>query len=717
MQRYVRRAFWICILGGVVCLSSRLVWLSSDTETGLQTLRTQWWDATLGLPLGSDQPIASREPVVQAEFWLGETDRVLKLNSDDAQVAMGAALVLDGPGTDFMGRYLRNIDRFGGIGFPEIDREGIKQAEDAFEVRCKDRCLQLAAKATQLDGDHVEWWRLRALLLFHESMYTHGESPRDADWLKILDECARHDPENALYDYLVANHFWDNSADVEFSGEDDRLIVKDVERFEQAISRFERGQAKPVFAVGDAGFTATATFLDHSRLPLTSHISIINSRTVHYQRQLLLRDLWRWQDYRAQEAADTGNIPDAVNLHRQNLDLIAQYTNTGPTQAYDNVPIYCKVATTTSMRKLSDSHPGEVSSGHSEDIIALQKEAMLRQKVVERAGRALAKGKPQRRSGLTISNDLASVLAAVFVGIAPTLVILLLAFGIAATVALRWLAGDNAPVVGLAGHLLATASAFVATVVLFGLAPAQIISGDVQAWSLSILLVVTPFALACWIGWSWLRRRDFKFSLRAMLIAVFVACLLFGLISIARPDKDAFSDFPFALTIPARGLEGLGVDTASLGREFDAINGQWFWALCQWTAYFGHYLFLVLWVGLVATICGRKIRKQRSEDSTVAMGHLMTGILRSFGQPALAFSVVLLLVYLIVTPQVVLTIEKAFQENIAFARRPASHWEKVENAVRAVVADEQQMKNDLQNVEAEVQETATQDFDPDHELR
>lgn len=674
-------------------------------------MRIQWWDATLGLLLGSDQRIASREPVDQAEFWLGETDRVLKDNPNDEQVAMGAALVLDGPGTDFMGRYLRSIDRFGGISFPEVDRAGIKRAEDAFEDHCKDRCLQLAVKATQLDGNNVEWWRLRALLLFHES------TPRSADWPEILDECARHDPENALYDNLVANHLWDNSADVDFSGEDDRLIVEDVERFDQGISLFERGQTKPVFAVGDAGFTATAVFLDNSRLPLTSHISIINSRTSHLQRQILLRGLWRWQDYRAKEAADTGNIRDALYLHRQNLNLIAQYTDTGPTTTYDIVPIVSKVATATSMRELSDSHPGEASAGDSKDIIALQKEAMLRQKVVERAGQALAKVKPQRRSGLTISNDPASVVAAVFVGIAPTLVILLLALGLAAMVALRWSAGDNALVVGPAGHLLAMTSAFVATVVLFELAPAQIISGDVQAWSLSILLVVTPVALACWIGWSWLRRRDFKFSLRAMLIAVFVLCLLFGLISITRPDEDAFSDFPFALAIPARGLEGLGVDTASLDREFDANNGRWFWALCQWTAYFGHYLSLVLWVGLVATICGRKIRKQRSEDSKVSLGHRMTRILRSLGQPALAFSAVLLLVYLIVTPQVVLTIEKAFQENIAFARRSASHWENVENAVRAVKADEQQMKTVLENVEAEVSATAAQDFEPDDELR
>ena len=559
MQRHVRRAFWICILGGVVCLSTRLMWLSSNTETGLPTLQSQWWDATLGLILGSDERIASCEPVAQAEFWLGETHRVLKDNPNDAQVAMGAALVLDGPGTDFMGRYLQSIDKFGGISFPEIDREGIKQAEDAFEYRCKDRCLQLATTATQLDGDNVEWWRLRALLLFHESMNGHGESPRDADWLEIIDECARHDPENALYDYLVANHFWDKSADVDFSGEGERLIVEDVERFEEGISRFERGRAKPVFAVGDAGFTATAIFLDHSRLPPTSHISIINSRTIHYQRQSLLRSLCRWQDYRAKEAADIGNIRDALDLHRQNLNLIAQYTDTGPTQAYDIVPIVSKVATANSMRELSDAHPREFSAGHSEDIIALQNEAMLRQKVVERAAQALAKGKPQRRGGLTISMDLASVVAAVFVGIAPTLVILLLALGLAATVALRWSVGDNSPGVGPAGHLLAMTSAFVTTVVLLGLAPAKIINGDVQAWSLSILLIVTP--------------------------------------------------------------------------------------------------------------------------------------------------------------QVVLTIETAFQEDIAFARRPASHWENVENAVSAVVADEQQMKSVRQNIEAEVSGTATQDVEPDDELR
>ncbi len=60
MQRYIRRAFWICLLGGVVCLSSRLMWISSNTETGLHTLRSQWWDATLGLLLGSEIPPLSK---------------------------------------------------------------------------------------------------------------------------------------------------------------------------------------------------------------------------------------------------------------------------------------------------------------------------------------------------------------------------------------------------------------------------------------------------------------------------------------------------------------------------------------------------------------------------------------------------------------------------------------------------------------------------------
>ena len=203
----------------------------------------------------------------------------------------------------------------------------------------------------------------------------------------LSDECARHDPENALYDYLAANHFWDNSADVGFSGNDDHMIVKDVKHFEEGISRFERGQTKPVFAVGDAGFTATAAFLDHSHLLLTSHISIINSRTIHLHRQSLLRGVWRWQDYRAKAAADTGNIGGALYLHRQNLHLIAQYVDVGPTTAYDIVPIGSKVATTISMRNLSDSHSGEVSASVLGEIVALQKEAVLRLKVVAPADR------------------------------------------------------------------------------------------------------------------------------------------------------------------------------------------------------------------------------------------------------------------------------------------------------------------------------------------
>jgi len=727
VHRNVRRAYWICLLGAAIVLGVRLVKLACDTETGLESLRLQWRDAVLG-PLSRDrQLITAREPADQAEFWLAETQRVLEANPNDAQVAMGAAMVLDSPGIDFQSKYLRAFELVPGVNIPRIDREGIKRAEDAFEVRCQARCLQLAARATELDRGNLAWWRLRALLLFRSTVGSHeghardadslagqfvpvgglGRHPRDADWLALLDECARHDPENSLYDYLAANRHWDDSAGVDFSGPVNRLIVKDAALFEQGISRFERGQAKPFCAVGDAGFTATAEFLHRSRLPLTSHLKVITSRTIALRRTSLLRGLWHWQQCRANEIVQSGDVRAALHLLRQNLNLFAQSTRSGPEMAFDAVPVVGEVCTATAMRELADSHPGVVSADELQDMLAVQEAALVRKAVVMRCGEVLAKEKPPPRQGLNLQGNVATVIAGVFVGLAPRFVILLLTLGLVATVAVRWSATHDVFAVGPVGQLAAVALALVATVVVLGLAPAQIISHEIQAWGLSVLALMTPVAMACWFGWGWFRRRRFQFSLRAMLTAVFVLCLLFGVISIAHTREGAFSEFPFDLAIPARELAGIGVDAAGLGRVFDAANGRWLFALVQWFAYFGPYVSLVLWVAIVAAICGRKVTRNRSHGGDRSPRHHVAALLRSLGRPSLAFSATLFLAYLLVMPHIVLLIERTFQDGIAFPRRPASHWDKVELCCREIEADEQQMKAIREGVEAEMSSKPT----------
>lgn len=163
--------------------------------------------------------------------------------------------MLDSPSQEYVSKYLKRIETIPGFGaFPELDEEGLKAAEDAFEAQCKERCLELAAQATEADPTNVDWWRLRALLIWRYSMYSYDDSPRVDNWLEILQDASQHDPENALYDYLAAHFYWESSAEVDFQGETEQLAVKDAERFDRGVHHFEQGQKRTFFVVGDAGF-------------------------------------------------------------------------------------------------------------------------------------------------------------------------------------------------------------------------------------------------------------------------------------------------------------------------------------------------------------------------------------------------------------------------------------------------------------------------------
>ena len=499
--------FWTCTLLLAAGLGCRLLWVAWQTETGLQTLKWQWRDATLGLLVGSRTSIHEREPIDQAEYWLLETGRVLREHPDDARLAIGAALVLDSPSMGYIRNYVEKIETFPGFGtFPEIDREGIVRAEDAFESRCRERCLEYAAAATDIDPSEKEWWRLRAMLLWRESMHSLDSGPRTANWQEVIEECARHDPENALYDYLAAEFEWESSATKEMSIPNgvmrEWLDVTDPAGFERGIAHFERGQRKPYLAVGDAGFTAVAEFLGSAQIPIFDHVQVVESRQIHMRRILLLRGIWRWQQYRAVEKASAGDVSSALELYRQNLHLIDQYTGAMASTAYDNVAMASRVGTTSTMNLLAEEHRNSLPSAEIEEIIALEETARLKRKVVEKAAQELATSDPQWRTGAAFQGLSISIIFLHLVWVAPSSAFFLFLIGLTAIACSRFIAGGDYPIVGWVWQTIAMVSSGVVTFVVFGLAPANIISHHVQAWVLTVLIVLGPFAFVSWLAWK-----------------------------------------------------------------------------------------------------------------------------------------------------------------------------------------------------------------------
>lgn len=113
----------VVLLFAALGLAAWAVWVASDLETGWTSLGLQWRDATVGWLVGKYQPVSEREPADQADFWLRETDRIVAAHPQNAEIAMGAALVLDTPGVDFTSRYMKIVRSGPGMTYPEFDRK------------------------------------------------------------------------------------------------------------------------------------------------------------------------------------------------------------------------------------------------------------------------------------------------------------------------------------------------------------------------------------------------------------------------------------------------------------------------------------------------------------------------------------------------------------------------------------------------------------------
>jgi hypothetical protein len=261
----------------LVCLILliRFIYVAARTETGWESISQQWRDATLGVFVGEYMPLTSREPVDQAVYWLRETDRIVEGAPNNAEVAMAVALLLDGPGDQFIFRHM-TVSSWGGQVIPDHDHAAVQRARDEFEKRCRGKCLRMAAKATELQPKDVRWWRLRASIASGDpALENPGETHRAQDWLALLQECRKHDPDNALYDYLAASYYWGKGAD------DSKLDTPIVDQasFDEGMKWFLRGQQKPVCAAGEGEAELVFKVLQRTNLWRAEYESLCSNRS------------------------------------------------------------------------------------------------------------------------------------------------------------------------------------------------------------------------------------------------------------------------------------------------------------------------------------------------------------------------------------------------------------------------------------------------------
>jgi len=683
-------------------LGLRAAWVASHLETGWSTLAIHWRDATLGWFVGKYQPVSQREPTDQADFWLRETERIVAANPQSAEIAMGAALLLDTPGTGFVSRY-RKIVRFApGIEFPELDYEAIDRALDEFHAKNDPQCLALASRATELEPEDERWWRLRALLQFRNDVFGSDEGPRSPAWLDVLSQCAAHDTENALYDYLAARQFWEDSAEIDWECRPERLDVEDSRQFSQGVECFQRGSKKRRFVVGqDMEVPIVLNVLARSRVPCTDRDEVVYSRGIGLRTSMLARALVHWQRARAQAQVKRGDPEGAMVLLRDAVHSSEQYADSNEFAGLDLAARVIRSVAWGAIRKLADEHAGLVSDRERDKIEVRHVTSCVENRVLSSAYRALnaKQGRPPAPLAVTLS-CFAWGLAL------PTAVLLALiaAFGWLAAWCLGRKDIEQRRALGLCRHSIAWMLGCGLSFVVLGLVPAGVISTKAQAWIATGLAALAMIGFLLWVFWVF-RRRRFQYSLREFFMVTLAVALLFALVSSLRIDLwRVIDNVDSGLPIPARGWEGLDAET--LEGPVTSQLGLWGWVVVQWSAYAGMYVGLAAslllvaawqWARLGRAACGEE-RSGRRSAWKARWGATVRSVARSAATVAACF----LFVYLALTPTVLESVDADHQQKMAYARDPGAYWANLRQEVDQLKPDPDSMQELRRQVEADL---------------
>ena len=721
MKRKAKCVFYVGTVVVLVCLSVRVLWHASNTETGATTLRVTWTDATLGWLFGTHVPVHFRDPIHQAQFWLDEVDRIQVSSANSAELAIGAAIVLDRPSPGYRYRYLRFVST-PSTSYQTMDYEPIYAADDSFEVACRAKCVALATRATELEPDNVEWWRLRAMLLWRDKTYTKDAAPRIDDWLDVLETAAEHDRENALYDYLAACFLWQSSSEIETDSDfNERLVVHDEMQFSRGLRHFVSAQSKPYCAVGAVGSRAMLRFLSDTTTPMTCHAAIMEHDPISSRRYSLLSNVKDWQNARAEASADNGDIHEAVAMCHANLRLVDQFTSSDEWQSDNYGANLHRRWSASRLEALVDEHSELFSGLELREVNQLVEDSWVDIGVFRRAAQDLAKKTlPQ-----VPSVDCAAAIRTMLVGLLPSLVVALVTLAITLTGVSRLrddadLVCCNSKVLGVLSHSLSFMVAFVSVITIFGLSPAEIIPIEVQNWVLSVVVFSVPIVALLWVGWKWLRHRRLRFSLRSMLIGVVVFSLLFGIVANAPLGIDPYAIesldlFPLGLSIPALGWEQ--IDAENLVKEFSwggvpKSQQVWLWAIWQWSAYHGQYLTLALWALFAAVLVRVKLSRFAKQrwSKTVGLLTFLRAWGRSMGQGYLGLTVVIAIIYASFSPAIIEEVDRNFQVAMPNLRRPETQWLEFEAAVSAVRSDEGIMERLRADVKKRIAEASA--FEP-----
>jgi hypothetical protein len=630
--RAMRRvsAFVVATAAVLAIRAAYTVW-QCETAPGVLMLFVK--DSTAGWLGWQHEPIHSAEPSQQADFWLAELDR-LPTEPPTSEIAIAAAWLLDSPGTGFQARHLRAT----GISqIPVIpDSDAISRAVQAFETKATPRCTALAELATQTAPNDVQTWRNRALLVFGPPSSPISGQPRSPDWKEIIAKAAEHDPDNALYDYLVANRLWQESIDYDFSEDDVPLIVRDDSKFAESAFYFQRAQGKPFVRGPDYNAQAVQYLLSRAGVPRHEQPALINIRLCEVRESLLLYSLLR----REMDLAKRQPLEAQLSHLRSGFRLVEQTKPVDDLTKLQTVKWISETAASGMMVLLRDDcHELETSA--AADVERELRAVYTRNMVWDAARDVPPASPPAATYAEMISQPLLDWLLSSAVLLAGIAVIT----SLGGRVIWRRPA-PRQPGLGIIRASTCWLVAFGMSFVVLGLAPAEVLSIAVQHAIFRAFVLNVPWVAAITAIVLLLRRRKWRFSLGEFVLVM----------PIVGPLLLAWLAFSVAQTIESDG--GWHVPTRSFnGLEPELLHalapmlnpGSAAWCLFEWSAYGGPTAAILLGLALIAVwSC---LRTCRDDDGAKPTWQTRTrNMVRAIGRAAAAGAVFALVAFLAAAP-------------------------------------------------------------------
>jgi hypothetical protein len=668
-----------------VILFIRLLWVASHTETGWLLLKRQWLDATVGLVKGEQIPISSQEPTDQADFWLKEVKRITDADPENAELAMGAAILLDSPGMGFVYRYSMISKQSGPAGASwQIDSSEVGSAIGLFEDKCKEQCLKMAARTTELQPENVNWWRLRALLLISCNSYSAKIQVRDPDWFTILDQCIKHDPDNAFYDYLAAWQLWNESVEYDYSSTTINVKITDPRKYNQAFQYFQSGQKKRHFLIIDDRASILNSFLQRSTVSSLDLPGVINNRNIQNRIIYVLLELWRKIGSQAVEAEQDGDAFSLLMLTDQQLHMFEQYR----AQSRDDAlrMSFLHNGTVGRIQNLAVDNPGLFPERELAEIIVDYGQASLRDEILAEANkRIIALNKPWDYGFV--------ILISLLINIAQMTVFLLSIIGIGAWIVGRfilWKSEQPPAILGWFRNLVAWLGGYVLTFLIIGMTIAYQPIQPGPAGQGIPLLAVAAIVMLLYGGfvinlffWRAIYRKRIPYVIKSFIVLSLVAAIFIGILY--RFNLNLFNNKGILYSIMTLPPDPWGNAAFFMNASVSKL-GTFYLALMQWIYCAGPYTSIAF--SLVLLTCWYHLRFGRATTGAARRWRARWGgMFASLGRSMIVVAIFGLLLYLLLMPSLIQTYDDQYQYAMSFIRNPGKRAELMEKTIEEVKKD------------------------------